>query len=214
MYHPLTELLVLDPSNQQAKNRRAYAALRREGSAQTLKLGSAAPAPPPPTKFLETQRIKLIAGGDLHLGRISSTHHLTVPKHGVSHWLQDIRPYIQQGELAFANLETVLFDEGSSQKCGTWSTACSVLLVPTSFAKGAGDTGFNLLSTANNHEGDFGISGILSTIRALNRASTHPRKPIHHSGATGQVAPITVRGVRISMVAFGTGAGFRTELPK
>ena len=207
MHHALTELLILDPSNQQAKDRHAYADLRRKGFDQTLKL-------PPPgrpsitqsTEILKTQRVTLVAGGDLHLGRISPTGHLTVPKDGVSHWLQNIRPFIQQGELAFANLETVLLDEGSSQKCSPRSTACSAFRVPTSFATGIGDTGFNLLSTANNHSGDFGISGILSTTRALNRASTHHRKPIHHSGATGQVATITVRGIRISMVAFGTGS--------
>lgn len=207
MHHALTQVLALDPDNVKARMRRSYAQLRKDGFDQTLLLPhSVDPGPAYPLENPEDERITLVAGGDLHLGRVMSPHQKALPTHGVAHWLRDIQPFIRQGEIAFANLETVLLDEGVSRKCREWSTACSAFKVPKAYAEGIGRVGFNLLSTANNHAFDFGFSGVVSTAEALNEATTHSNGPIYHSGATGEVAFWRIRGVRVSMVAFGTGS--------
>jgi len=69
------------------------------------------------------------------------------------------------------------------------------------------DSGFNLLSTANNHAFDGGEEGILQTIRALEKARRGSTRPFAWSGTRGNpyrpFGPETllVNGVRVGFVA-------------
>lgn len=81
------------------------------------------------------------------------------------------------------------------------STKCFAFRVPTSYATVLRDAGFDVLSIANNHAGDFGETGRRLTMAALDRAG------IYHSGPVGDIASWETHGLRVALIAFATGGG-------
>ncbi|MFN7135095.1 MAG: CapA family protein, partial [Myxococcales bacterium] len=62
------------------------------------------------------------------------------------------------------------------------------------------DAGFDVMSIANNHTGDFGPKGRKDTIAALDKVG------ILHSGPVGDLATWEVKGRKIALAAFSFGA--------
>jgi poly-gamma-glutamate capsule biosynthesis protein CapA/YwtB (metallophosphatase superfamily) len=117
-----------------------------------------------------------------------------------------VEPLLKPADVTFGNLETVLADEGESHKCHSRSSHCFAFRAPTTYARSLANAGFNLMSIANNHAGDFGPSGRESTMAALDGAG------VHHSGPTGDVASWELEGRRIALIAFSFGSdGYRIQ---
>lgn len=116
--------------------------------------------------------------------------------------LAELSPVILAADVAFANLEGPLLDEGKSEKCARSKPGrCYAFRVPTRYGAHLQDAGFNVVSLANNHVGDFGDAGRASTRAVLERHG------IRYSGAVGEVARLEVRGTRVVLVAFSTSGG-------
>ena len=73
--------------------------------------------------------------------------------------------------------------------------------MPTRFGKLLQGAGIDVVSLANNHVGDFGEPGRVSTRATLDALG------IRHAGAPGEVARLDVRGTRVAVVAFATSPG-------
>jgi hypothetical protein len=73
--------------------------------------------------------------------------------------------------------------------------------VPTRYAAHLAHAGFDVVSVANNHAGDFGEEGRASTRRALDAVG------IRHAGGPGETALLEARGTRVAVLAFATSAG-------
>jgi poly-gamma-glutamate capsule biosynthesis protein CapA/YwtB (metallophosphatase superfamily) len=112
-----------------------------------------------------------------------------------------VEEWLQESDITFGNLETVLKDDGPSSKCGPRSTACYAFRVPTAFAASLRAAGFDVMSIANNHTADFGLEGRRVTMKTLDEAG------ILHSGPIGDIASWETHGLRVALVAFSTGAG-------
>ncbi|MDP2872127.1 MAG: CapA family protein [Bacillota bacterium] len=121
-----------------------------------------------------------------------------------------LRDFLHQADVRFTNLEVVLGEapDYPSEYCGgNW------LGVPPYIADELSWLGFNLFSTANNHGGDFGTGGVLSTLRELAaRRLTHAgagenltkaRQPAYMDLSPGRVALIGVT----SSIPHGHAAG-------
>lgn len=79
-----------------------------------------------------------------------------------------------QGDIVFGNLEGCLLDSGKSTKCkDTSSNSCFAFRMPERYAGIIQNAGFNLLSIANNHVGDFGLTGRTRTIEILDSLNIH-----------------------------------------
>ncbi|MDH4228925.1 MAG: CapA family protein [Nitrospirota bacterium] len=71
------------------------------------------------------------------------------------------------GDVVFGNLEGTLYDgDGPTKPCAN-PERCYAFRSPTWYARLLADTGFNMMSLANNHGGDFLETGRLSTMLAL-----------------------------------------------
>jgi hypothetical protein len=154
----------------------------------------AAPAPPP---------ITIAAVGDVMLGSSfpDETGGLLPPDDGRD-LLAEVGPTLSAADVAFGNLEGPLVDEGKSEKCARSKPGrCYAFRVPTRYGKHLAGAGFDVLSLANNHAGDFGDAGRASTRRTLDALG------IRYAGAPGEVARLEVRGTRIALVAFSTSGG-------
>jgi poly-gamma-glutamate capsule biosynthesis protein CapA/YwtB (metallophosphatase superfamily) len=116
--------------------------------------------------------------------------------------LAEVTPILAAADVAFGNLEGPLLDAGTSEKCkGSKSGRCYAFRVPTRYAPLLQQAGFDVVSVANNHVGDFGAAGQASTRAALDALG------IRYSGAIGEVARLEVRGTRIALAAFSVSAG-------
>jgi poly-gamma-glutamate capsule biosynthesis protein CapA/YwtB (metallophosphatase superfamily) len=116
--------------------------------------------------------------------------------------LDEVAPLLVAADVAFGNLEGPLLDGGTSEKCARSRPGrCYAFRVPARYGAHLERAGFNVLSLANNHAGDFGDEGRASTRAVLERHG------IRYAGAPGEVARLEVRGLRVAMVAFSTSAG-------
>jgi len=175
-------------------------ALRRRDQHASL---AALPDPgvlrPPAKKPAPGESIAIVAVGDVHMGRGWPEERATLPPDGGTDLLESVSELLHQGDVTFGNLETVLADSGDSEKCGPRSTKCFAFRVPTAFAENPKRAGFTVMSIANNHSGDFGPEGRVSTMAALDGAG------VLHSGPVGDIARWTVKGRKLALVAFSTG---------
>jgi hypothetical protein len=168
------------------------------GAAPTQVAPTEAPAPAPPPA-----PITIAAVGDIMLG--SSFPDETgglLPPHDGRDLLAEVAPILSAADVAFGNLEGPLVDAGQSEKCARSKPGrCYAFRVPTRYGKLLQGAGFDVLSLANNHVGDFGDEGRASTRRTLDALG------IRYAGAPGEVARLEVRGTRIALVAFSTSGG-------
>ncbi|MDP2858804.1 MAG: CapA family protein [Bacillota bacterium] len=106
----------------------------------------------------EAKRLEIALTGDSLITRRLSTY--SEPDFLV------LRDLLKEADVAFTNLEVVLGEEPDypAEFCGgNW------LGVPEYIADELSWLGFNLFSAANNHGGDFGAGGALSTIKELRK---------------------------------------------
>jgi poly-gamma-glutamate capsule biosynthesis protein CapA/YwtB (metallophosphatase superfamily) len=116
--------------------------------------------------------------------------------------LDEVAPLLSAADVAFGNLEGPLLDGGASEKCARSRPGrCYAFRVPTRYGAHLQEAGFNVLSLANNHAGDFGDAGRESTRAVLARHG------IRYAAAPGEVARLEVRGLRVALVAFSTSSG-------
>ncbi len=147
--------------------------------------------------------VTIAAVGDVMLGSSfpDETGGLLPPDDGAS-LLAEVTPLLRGADVAFGNLEGPLVDTGTSEKCARAKPGrCYAFRVPTRYGKHLASAGFTVMSVANNHTGDFGDAGRLSTRTAL------AANGIRWSGAPGEVARLEVRGTRLALVAFSTSGG-------
>jgi hypothetical protein len=150
--------------------------------------------------------LKIAAVGDVHMGRAWPEERAAMPPDNAMHLYDAVKASLQSAQVTFGNLETVLADSGESQKCGKRSTKCFAFRVPKVFANALKDTGFDVMSIANNHAGDFGPQGRTDTMAALDKVG------IKHSGPVGDIAFLEVGKQRIALAAFSHGADvYRTQ---
>src|SRR6185295_17784864 len=177
---------------------------RRDQAAMLKALPEPGPLPPVQTTPSEGPPLRVAAVGDVHMGRAWPAERAALPPDGAMHLYDAVKPSLKDADLTFGNLETVLADDGESQKCGKKSTKCFAFRVPTAFTAALKDAGFHVMSIANNHAGDFGPKGRIDTMAALDKAG------IKHSGPVGDIAYLEVGNndpkTKIALVAFSFGA--------
>jgi len=144
-------------------------------------LGPSAPAPAP--------EITISATGDVALG---STPEL--PPNGGRSLFARVAPELR-GDLVLGNLETALSDDGVS-KCDRRSTSCFSFRAPPAYATSLKAAGFTMLNLANNHSFDYGATGQVETVAALDAAQ------LQSTGRPGEIAYQQVGGTRIAVVGF------------
>jgi poly-gamma-glutamate capsule biosynthesis protein CapA/YwtB (metallophosphatase superfamily) len=100
------------------------------------------------------------------------------------------------GDIVFGNLEGTLTDQTASKCGGAPSSSCFAFRAPPEFARALRDSGFTIMSNANNHAFDFGQAGEDQTIHALHGAG------IAQTGLPSQITIIHVKDFRIAFLGF------------
>ena len=169
-------------------------------SAQDAPLARPASYAPSDSMFSK-DTIRLAAVGDIMLGSTYPSLSYLAPNDG-KRLLDQVKPWLHKADVAFGNLEGTVFDGPGTVKNCQDPTKCYAFRSPARYAFHLREAGFDLLSVANNHMGDFGDAGRRATVRNLDSAGI---------ASSGQLfrpyTQITVKGKTIGMLAFAPNSG-------
>jgi len=111
--------------------------------------------------------ISIIGVGDIMMGTNFPSEDYLPPNNGADLW-QDVKDTLRQADITFGNLEGVILNDGGEQKKCRNPDVCYLFRTPVSYASNLVDAGFDIMSLANNHAGDFGDTGRESTMGVLD----------------------------------------------
>lgn len=168
-----------------AKDNARLAALMRDGRAEV----PAARTPP-------ANGVRIRAVGDIMLG--TDFPEGCLPPDDGRASLAAVAPLLRDADLTIGNLEGPLCDRGQTDKCKPDAPAgsCYAFRTPTRYGRYLQDAGFDILTTANNHNGDFGPECRSDTEATLEGLG------IGHTGRPGDFASRTVNGLDVVVVGF------------
>ena len=133
------------------------------------------------------------AVGDIMMGSMHPARKM--PKDGGQSLFLGVRERLRGSDIVFGNLEGPLIDNGTPQKCSVESTRCFEFFTPTSYVNHLKETGFTVLSVANNHINDCGEAGIESTFNSLKWSG------LAVCGGRNE-ASLVIRGTRVAIACF------------
>ncbi len=152
----------------------------------------------PPAPQLYT----VIGVGDMMLGtNYPSKSHL--PPNGGADLLADVTHILQDADVTFGNLEGTILDSGGTVKRCSNPSLCYAFRSPESYMQHFVNAGFDVLSIANNHTGDFGAAGRRKTKEVLRNSG------IAFAGLAGtdEVAFFERAGKKWGFCAFAPNSG-------
>ena len=110
--------------------------------------------------------ISIIGVGDIMLGTNFPSSKYLPPNDGKD-LLKDVSPILQDADVTFGNLEgVILTGKGTVKKCSN-PKYCYAFKSPDHYLNYLKEAGFDILSIANNHIGDFGDIGRKNTVKRL-----------------------------------------------
>jgi len=157
------------------------------------------PSPPailPPSTAVE-RRLRIKAVGDMVLGTNFPNNRLPAdPQVLFAH----VKPHLQGADILFGNYESTLTDYPHPFK-NTSSGRSFAFRSPPSYAQLLRDTGFDVLSVANNHSYDFNEQGFRDTMRHINATG------MTAVGDLNQIAYLETNGIKTAFIGFATYYG-------
>jgi poly-gamma-glutamate capsule biosynthesis protein CapA/YwtB (metallophosphatase superfamily) len=146
--------------------------------------------------------VNIVAVGDIMMGTHYPSKEYLPPNGDCSGELVNVKHILKKGDITFGNLEGVLTDSHVGVKKCNNPSICYTFGMPTAFAACLVDAGFNLISVANNHVGDFGEQGRQSTKKTLDKHG------LHYAGLlTCPFDTFTLKGVKYGFCAFAPNVG-------
>lgn len=146
--------------------------------------------------------IRIVGVGDMMLGtNYPSASYL--PANGGKDLLSDVEDILIGADVAFGNLEGTLVEKGIMSKRCNDPSKCYAFRSPESYADHFSNAGFDLLSLANNHSGDFGAQGRRRTKELLDE------RGIKYAGLAGtdEQAILEKDGLKYGFCAFAPNSG-------
>jgi len=145
--------------------------------------------------------ITIIGVGDIMMGSNYPTAAGLPPNNGLD-LMKDVESLLGSSDITMGNLEGVLLDQGGTPKTCRDPKVCYVFRSPQHYVQNLVNAGFDIMSLANNHAGDFGEAGRKSSIKALEDAG------IYHAGQITKPYTIFEKdGVRYGFTAFAPNSG-------
>lgn len=142
----------------------------------------------------------VVAVGDMMLGTNFPNESYLPPAN--KKLLDPVKEYLQNADCTFGNLEGTVLDKGGDVKHCSNPSICYAFRMPEKYVDELKEAGFDLISVANNHVGDFGESGRRNTTKVLGE------KGFCFSGLLSRPwDTITVNGLKYGLVSFSPNTG-------
>ncbi|HEY8938123.1 MAG TPA: CapA family protein [Cyclobacteriaceae bacterium] len=153
-----------------------------------------------PVMAQQKDTITVIGVGDIMMGTNYPENKL--PADNGAFLLKDVEHVLQNADITFGNLEGTLLNEGGTPKTCKDPKVCYVFRTPVSYVQNLLNAGFDVMSLANNHAGDFGETGRRSSIKTLEEAH------LEHAGQLIHPYTTFVRdSIKYGVVAFAPNGG-------
>jgi len=150
---------------------------------------------PTPISTQPNSVITIEAVGDIMMGSIYPVPIL--PPDDGNRLFESVADELINSDIAIGNLESPFCDSEIPPK-KIINEHNYIFATTTNYAKNLVRAGFDVLNLANNHIGDFGEIGIKTTKLVLDRSG------IKYTGFVGDIADLTIRDKRVSVVGFST----------
>lgn len=146
--------------------------------------------------------IHIVGVGDMMLGtNFPDTPSYLAPDDG-RYLLEPVRNILSDADITFGNLEGCILSAGGTPKSCVNPAMCYAFRMPDHYAAYFKEAGFDLLSIANNHIGDFGEAGRRNTVEQLKKQN------IAFAGLSSHpYSVITAKGIRYGFCAFAPNEG-------
>ncbi|MEQ9165248.1 MAG: CapA family protein [Fulvivirga sp.] len=145
--------------------------------------------------------VSIIGVGDIMMGTNYPDATYLPANNGKDLW-SDVNGILKDADVTFGNLEGVILDEGGDAKYCKDPKICYIFRSPERLMSNIVDAGFDVMSTANNHAGDFGESGRKNTMKVLDSLK------INHAGQLRQpYTTFMIDGMKYGFAAFAPNTG-------
>jgi poly-gamma-glutamate capsule biosynthesis protein CapA/YwtB (metallophosphatase superfamily) len=149
----------------------------------------------PDSVVVRKDTLSIIGVGDIMMGTNYPEDKL--PSDDGSFLMRDVEEVLRDADVTFGNLEGTLLDAGGIPKTCRDPKVCYAFRTPVRYVNNLVRAGFDMVSLANNHAGDMGESGRISSMKTLEAAG------ILHAGQLNQKTTIFEKdSIRYGMVAF------------
>jgi poly-gamma-glutamate capsule biosynthesis protein CapA/YwtB (metallophosphatase superfamily) len=119
------------------------------------------------TSFIKNE-ISITGVGDIMFGSLYPSPGFLPPGNNPRRLIETIIDTLRSSDITFGNLEGSFLDEGEAFKKCRDTTKCFLFRMPENYSGLLADAGFNIISLANNHFGDFGWKAASKTKRLLD----------------------------------------------
>jgi poly-gamma-glutamate capsule biosynthesis protein CapA/YwtB (metallophosphatase superfamily) len=130
---------------------------------------------------LNSQRRVVITGvGDIMLGSSFPSANFLPPQDNPFLLLETVSDTLAASDITFGNLEGSFLNRGEAVKKCRDTTLCYLFRMPEKYVSALTASGFDILSLANNHFGDFGQPSRKRTKEILDSAGIHYAGLLEH----------------------------------
>lgn len=143
--------------------------------------------------------LTIIGVGDIMMG--TSYPESVLPPQDGKTLMAEVDSILKSADISMGNLEGVLLNEGGTPKTCKNPKVCYVFKSPTHYVDNLVKAGFDIMSLANNHAGDFGDAGRKSSMKTLEEAGI-----LHAGQLQQQYVTFTRDSVRYGFIAFAPNA--------
>lgn len=145
--------------------------------------------------------VSIIGVGDIMMGTNYPDDGYLPPANG-KYLLQDVNHILKNADITFGNLEGVVLNQGGEAKYCKNPKICYIFRSPEIITTNLITAGFDVMSTANNHAGDFGTTGRKNTMKVLDSLK------IEHAGLLEKPMTTFIKdGMKYGFAAFAPNTG-------
>ena len=151
---------------------------------------------------LEKKAITITGVGDMMFGTLFPAPGYLPPGNNPHRLIENLIDTLRSSDITFGNLEGSFLNAGTPFKRCRDTSICYLFRMPENYSGLLADAGFNIISLANNHFGDFGLKAAVKTRRLLDSLG------IYYAGLTEHPYSIFEKdSVVYGFVAFSPTAG-------
>jgi poly-gamma-glutamate capsule biosynthesis protein CapA/YwtB (metallophosphatase superfamily) len=133
-----------------------------------------------PDTLVKTRNIVITGVGDIMLGSSFPSENYLPPHDNPFLLLQSVADTLKDSNITFGNLEGSFLDYGEAAKKCKDTSLCYLFRMPERYISALTASGFDMLSLANNHFGDFGLPSRNRTKKLLDSAGIQYAGLIEH----------------------------------
>ncbi|MCS6823865.1 MAG: CapA family protein [Cytophagaceae bacterium] len=149
---------------------------------------------------IKKDTLSIIGVGDIMMGSNYPSGYL--PPDDGRYLLSPVKDILRDADVTFGNLEGTFLNSGGQMKNCSNPNVCYAFRQPEHYVNYLVEAGFDVMSIANNHTGDFGEEGRATTVKTLEKAG------LKYAGLVS--CPYTIfetGGVKYGMCAFAPNPG-------